>query len=397
MANSIDYASIFNQQLDEKFAISLRTGWMENTTPGIVYDGGKYVKIPKMSVSGFGNMQGYKAPDMDHSLTWEDKELQFYRGGNFAIGRYDVNETNFVDNATNVIRTVSEQEMRPEVDKVRIAGVAQAALSAGNAVFGDIDESTALDALLYDIECVQDKIGEDEQLYVQIATTTKGLVERSTQAFKFINLRDYTVRSITTQINAINDQFLIGTPSAYMKTGFKLNDGRSLGETNGGVEALESAGDVSWIIASRRALDALAYPQVTKIINPDLNQDGEYWKIMMSLYHGIWVFDNKVDGILVRCGETLPTLTVGSVAGTSGKSVISITEAPVPGAKAYYVVDSAATAVTAGTAIDLATWTALPDDGIITAASGKHCSVVYAYADSLLPLAYGDVVVVAGA
>lgn len=396
MANSIDYAAIFNQQLDDKFAISLRTGWMENTTPGIVYNGGKYVKIPKMSVDGLGTMSAYKAPDMDHSLTWEDKELQYYRGANFAIGRYDVDETNFVDNATNVIRTVTEQQMRPEVDKLRIAGVAQAGINAGNVAFGDVDQSTVLSALLSDINTVQDKIGEDEQLYIQISTVVKGMLEASTEAVKFLNLRDYVVKSFTTRVEAINDQYLIGTPSSYMKSMFDLYDGRTAGQLDGGVVASAAANDISWIIASRRAVDALAYPQVTKIISPDMNQDGEYWKIMMSMYHGIWTFDNKTDGILVRCSDTLPSLTVGSTAGSSGKSVITITEAGLPGAKAYYVVDSAATTVTAGTAIDLLTWTELPEDGIITATSGKHCSVVYANAD-LLPLAYGDVVVVAGA
>ena len=45
MANRIDYAAVFNRLLDEKFYIMLRTMWMEDTNPGIVWEGGKEVKI----------------------------------------------------------------------------------------------------------------------------------------------------------------------------------------------------------------------------------------------------------------------------------------------------------------------------------------------------------------
>ena len=34
MANSINYAAVFNRILDEKFYILPRTMWMENTNPG---------------------------------------------------------------------------------------------------------------------------------------------------------------------------------------------------------------------------------------------------------------------------------------------------------------------------------------------------------------------------
>ena len=92
MANSINYAAVFNRILDEKFYIPPRTMWMENTNPGIVWEGGKEVKIPMLGMDGLGNMNGYKAPQGDLSLDWETKQLQWYRGRNFSIGRYDVDD-----------------------------------------------------------------------------------------------------------------------------------------------------------------------------------------------------------------------------------------------------------------------------------------------------------------
>ncbi|MBQ1204004.1 MAG: hypothetical protein IIX61_09460, partial [Loktanella sp.] len=101
--NSINYAAVFNRILDEKFYILPRTMWMENTNPGIEWEGGREVKIPYIGVNGLGNMSGYKAPDGDLTLGYETKQLQYYRGRNFAIGRYDVDETNFALTVGNAL------------------------------------------------------------------------------------------------------------------------------------------------------------------------------------------------------------------------------------------------------------------------------------------------------
>ena len=77
--NDINYAAVFNRILDEKFYIMPRTAWMENTTPGIIWNGGKYIEIPMMDMDGLGTMQGYKAPDGDLTLSYETKELEYYR------------------------------------------------------------------------------------------------------------------------------------------------------------------------------------------------------------------------------------------------------------------------------------------------------------------------------
>ena len=131
MANTINYAAVFNRILDEKFYIMPRTMWMEDTNPGIVWEGGKYVKVPMLSTDGLGNMQGCKAPNGDLKLDWETKELQWYRGRNFEIPRYAVNETNFVLNADNALRVFLRTKVIPEVDSLRIAAMAQGALGYG--------------------------------------------------------------------------------------------------------------------------------------------------------------------------------------------------------------------------------------------------------------------------
>ena len=254
MANQINYAAVFNRILDEKFYILPRTMWMENTNPGIVWEGGKEVKIPMLGMDGLGNMNGYKAPQGDLSLDWETKQLQWYRGRNFSIGRYDVDETNFALTVGNALRVFLNEHVVPEVDSLRIAMAAQGAIAYGKTVVqasSGITTANILGLLLADIAAVQDKIGENEQLYIQISTGLKSLLEQSTQITRYLNVKDFAIRSAVLQLNALNDQYLIGTPSKYMHSVFGLNDGATAGQTVGGVTFANLGPNINWIIAAR--------------------------------------------------------------------------------------------------------------------------------------------------
>ena len=396
MANTIDYAAVFNRILDEKFYILPRTMWMENTNPGIVWDGGREVKIPMLGMDGLGTMEGYKAPSGDLTLEWETKRLQWYRGRNFSIGRYDVNETNFALTVGNALRVFLNTHVVPEVDCLRIAAAAQGALGYGTVAAqatSGISTANILGLLLTDIAKVQDKIGENEQLYIQISTSLKSLLEQSTQITRYLNVKDFQIRSATLRLEAINDQYLIGTPSKYMHSVFGLNDGKTAGQTVGGVTFTNLGANINWLIAARPAVDAISRPQITKVIDPDMNQDGEFWKVMFSIYHGNWVMENKGDGLLVNLDTTAGSLTVSSAAGTvaSGDSVISVAEAVPAGMKLMYKAHSStAPTISIGTALTSSDgWADLPASGLINTTSGYKVTVALT-AQNGQPIASGN-------
>lgn len=404
MANSINYAAVFNRILDEKFYIMPRTMWMENTNAGIVYEGGREVKIPMLSTDGLGDMSGAKAPTGDLTLNWETKVLQWYRGRNFEIPRYAVDETNFALNADNALRVFLQTQVIPEVDSVRIAAAAQGALGYGAVVAqatSGISSANILGLLLADIAAVQDKIGETEQLYIQISTKLKSVLEQSAQITRYLNVKDFTVRSATLRLEAINDQYLIGTPSAYMHSVFGLNDGRTAGQTVGGVKFANLGANINWLIAARPAVDAISRPRITKVITPDDNQDGDYWKLMFSMYHGLWTMENKGDGLLVNLDTTAGSLTVASEAGTVavGDTTITVTGVKPDGMVYVYKTDSStAPTVSIGTALTAANgWNVLPADGKISATNGHKITVALVATASRQPVASGNTTVVAKA
>jgi len=405
MGNIINYAAVFNRILDEKFYVLPRTMWMEDTNPGIVWEGGKEVKIPMLGMDGLGTMNGYKAPQGDLTLGWETKTLQWYRGRNFSIGRYDVDETNFALTVGNAIRVFLNEKVVPEVDCLRIAAAAQGAVAYGTVVAqatADITTANILSLLLADIAKVQDKIGETEQLYIQISTGLKNLLEQSTQITRFLDVKDYNVRSATLRLEALNDQYLIGTPSAYMHSVFGLNDGVTGGQTVGGVTFTNLGANINWIIAARPAVDAIARPQITKVIDPDTNQEGEFWKVMFSIYHGNWIMENKGDGLLVSLDTaSADDLTITSTAGTAavGDSVIGVSGVCPAGYKYMWKAASGtAPSVTIGTALSTTdSWADLPASGLISTTNGYKITVALVAASNNRPIAYGTGTVVAKA
>lgn len=400
MANSINYAAVFNRILDEKFYILPRTMWMEDTNPGIVWQGGKEIKIPKLDMDGLGNMQAYKAPDGDLSLEYETKRLQWYRGRNFNIGRYDVDETNFALTVGNALKVFLNSKVIPEVDCLRIASLAQGAAAFGTLkaqAQASITAANILSLLKNDIAEVQDKIGENEQLYIQISTKLKNLLEQSEQITKYLNVKDFQVRSATLKLDALDDQYLIGTPSGYMHAVFAANDGRTEGQTVGGVTFTDLGPSINWIIAARPAVDAIARPQITKVIDPDVNQEGEFWKVMFSIYHGNWILENKGDGLLVSMDTTAGSFTVSTEAGTVavGDSTVTTTAVVPDGLKLVWKAASGtAPAVAIGTKLTAADgWAELPADGKISTTNGYKITV--ALVANGQPLSYGTATVAA--
>ena len=403
MANSINYAAVFNRLLDEKFYIMPRTMWMENSNPGIVWEGGKEVKIPKLGMDGLGNMSGYKAPQGDLTLAWETKTLQWYRGRNFSIGRYDVDETNFALSVAPMLNAFLKEKVVPEIDCLRISTAAQGAVAYGQVVpqaASGITAANILDLLMADIAKVQDKIGETEQLYIQISTGLKSLLERSSQITRYLNVKDLQIREANLRIEALNDQYLIGTPSGYMHSIFGLNDGVTGGQTVGGVTFADLGPNINWLIAARPAVDAIARPQVTKVIDPDTNQEGEFWKVMFSVYHGLWTLENKGDGLLVNVDSaTADDLTITSTAGASaGASTVAVSGVKPDGFKYMWKAASGtAPSVTIGTALAATDgWADLPANGGITSTNNYKITVALVAAGNNKPIAYGTGSVSAG-
>lgn len=306
MANTINYAEVFNSVLDEKFAILSRTNYMEQNSNGIIWQGGKKIQVPKLTLQGLGTVSGCTIPDGDYEFEYEEFQLQWDRGRRFSIPRYAVSETNFALTVGNIMGEFMRQHIVPEVDKLRLSTAATKAIAEGNVTYAGSSLATPLATLLDDIANVQDKIGEDVQLYIAVAQTVKTQIMKSSEITKYLSVRDFEIRSINMEVDAINDQYLIGVPSSYMKSSFTVYDGTTGGQTNGGVVPAGGAVNVNWLITAYNSCVAVGYPRVEKVIDPDTNQQGDCWLIAFRIYHGLIMPDNKLDGVWVNVAANSP-------------------------------------------------------------------------------------------
>ena len=119
MANMIELAQIFQTELDQQVVAGATSGWMEGNTSNLIYNGGNTVKVPKISTDGLGNYDRANGfPSGSINLTYETFTMGQDRANSFTLDSMDVNESNFIANATNAMNVFQKTQVIPEIDRV---------------------------------------------------------------------------------------------------------------------------------------------------------------------------------------------------------------------------------------------------------------------------------------
>ena len=308
MANNISYATLFQQALDEQMIQQATSGWMEANAGQVIYNGGKDIKIPKINMDGLGNydrVAGY--PGGAVSSEYETKTMTMDRGRQFMLDAMDVNESNFVVNASSVMAQFQRLKVIPEVDAYRYSKIAQLAIAkgAGYAVGGYTPAIADIySKLTADIAAIQDKIG-DIPLIVVMSRLTKNTLENSTEFTKQLPVTDFAQGKITTKVNMINDCPIIPVPSLRLKTLYDFYDGKTTGQTAGGFIPDAAAKNINWLLIAQNAPIAVSKTDNMKIFEPAQVQDADGYKMDYRKYHDLWIPDNKMDGIFANIKEAL--------------------------------------------------------------------------------------------
>lgn len=297
MANTINYAEIFQASLDETLVPELVTRAMEANASLVKYSGGAKVQIPKLETTGLGNYSRANGfPSGAATLEWEERSLTMDRGISISIDAQDVDEGNFVDSASNVLGVLQKNKIAPEVDAYRFSEIY--ALAAAKSKVGTAytpDKSSVYGQLVSDIATVQDLIGEAEQLDVYLSFAAAKALDASTEFQKQVQLIDFNAGGISTKVKSIDNIPLIRVPSARFKTAYTFS-------ATDGFAATAGAKAINWIIIARRAPIAVVKTDKVRVFDPDTNQDADAWKLQTRKYHDLWIMDNKMDGVWVNIG-----------------------------------------------------------------------------------------------
>lgn len=296
--NIIEAAAIFQKACDQQLLAGATSGWMEDNAGQVKYSGGAEVKIPTITTGGLGNYdreQGYRKGAV--SLTYQTKTMTMDRGKQFLLDRIEVDESNFVANATAVMSVFQAEDIIPEVDAYRYSSIYRQAAAAGYSKTYTPSTSDIASTLNKDITAVRDACGAAELVLV-MPYTVADYFDNSDKLSKYLNVADFKQGGVNTQVKTYNGIPLIRVPSDRMKTAYEFKTG----ETEFGFSPTADAKQINWIICPRRAPIAVSKTDNFKIFEPAVVQDADAWKIDYRKFHDLWIKDKQLKAIRV-CSE----------------------------------------------------------------------------------------------
>lgn len=313
MANVIAYASIFQEKLDKQMTAKLTSGWMEANAGQVIYNGGNEVKIPHLTLDGLADYNrkgtsGFASGDV--IFKYQTKTMRKDRGRSFQFDSNDVDETNFVLTAGNVLSTFQTVKVVEEVDAYRYSMLARELLIAnaasGTTVKGITDgtnkgtglavgivtpnytpgKDTIYAKLKADLAAIRDIVG-DIPLVISMTATNVSLLEQADEISRQLNVGDFAKGEIMTRVKMFDGVPIVEVPSGRFKTEFNF-------KADGGFEKSTAGIDINWMITPQIAPIAVSKTDKVRIFTPDTNQSADAWKVDYRKYHDVWITDEQI-------------------------------------------------------------------------------------------------------
>lgn len=284
MANQVEYAKVFQKELDKQIIEGSTSGWMEENASQVIYNGGCEIKIPKITLQGLGTYNrtdGYTTNPITY--TYETRVLTMDRGKRLRIDALDVDEAGFGLAAANVAAEFQRVKVIPEIDSYRYSTLSK------NAEITKVytpDKKTVLSTLLGQLGEVREVTGGEGELVIAMSRPVYDMIMLSSEVTHSLDVGNFNQGEIEFSVKTINGVSIIPVPSARMKTAYTF-------DPSDGFSAASGAKQINWIICPRSAPIAVSKTDNLKIIAPEQNQFADAWDIDYRKYHDIFIPDNK--------------------------------------------------------------------------------------------------------
>lgn len=277
---------------------------MEGNAQNVKYNGGDTVRMPEISTTGLAKYDRDKGFNQGSvTLKYRDYTMTQDRGRTFQLDSMDINESNFIANAGNVMGTFQKEWVIPEIDSYRYSRIAALAKADGRVLEGyTLDSDTILEKLDEEITNIQDVAGENAPLVIIMSTKSRRILNNAKGIDRYIRADEFDTGKLKTKVSTINDVPILGVPSARMKTAYIFNDGVTSGQEKGGFKADTAAKDINWIIIPRNVPIAVSKTDKIRIFDPNVNQNADAWKIDYRKFHDLWIPHNQMSRVFVNIG-----------------------------------------------------------------------------------------------
>lgn len=355
---------------------------------------GKSVAIQSMTTSGavFADRNGFDGGAQRNFNTQQQVvTMRMDRKYKTSVDPMDMREDPIVALA-NITKTFNEQQKIPEMDTYAASTLAAAASS-----FGSVD-ATALtaDNILemwdsYLAYMVNQRVPRD-RIRCKMTPDTYKLLKEAAGITRFVTA-DTGIRNIDRNAGKLDGVTIIEVPNDIMMTAYDY--------TSGWVPA-SGAQQINLLMFDPIAIAAPVVYETSMVSAPTAYTDGQY-AYFERYYYDVFTLNQRLPGIFANIAAAPAisnNLTVTSVAGASGQTVVTLAEAIPYGMSAFYKTNTgSATTPTYGE--DISSWTPFVNGASITATAGNYITVALANTSGVpggpaYATQYGTAVIVSG-
>lgn len=227
MANTINYAEIYTNQLRELYGQESKSDLLYHSNTDIQITGGKTIKIPTLSVSGYkdhtrgslGFQQG------NYSNDYEVKTLDHDRSIEFVIDPMDFDETDTVVSLANIQSRFEKTQAIPERDCYTFSKLYSEAKRVGATIKTDsLTSANILADFDSNLEVLEDKGVPLDRLILFCTSQYKTLVKNAEGIQRTLDIK--SGGGIDRRVHSLDDiTNIVTVPSARFKTLYDFTNG----------------------------------------------------------------------------------------------------------------------------------------------------------------------------
>lgn len=252
----------------------------------------KTIHVPVITTDGFHDYDkstGYG--DSNATIGYQSHTFTIDRSASFDIDAADNMET-LNTQFTRLSDTFVRTKMIPEVDAYRLSKLASNA-TPSQIIEENLTKDTAVQSWDTAMESLSNNEVDLERLIAFVTPTFMKFLKQSNLITRQMDV-DKKGTTVNRFINILDGVTLIEVPQSRMYTAIELKTG-----AESGYSKAVGGKDLNYIICDKSSCAGLKKINKMKMITPEDNQLKDAYSFKFRLYHDLFVYDNKKNGVYV--------------------------------------------------------------------------------------------------
>ena len=352
MPNTVNYAEVWSNNLRDLYGQELTCDPLYHSNTDIQLNGGKTIKIPTLSVSGYvdhtraslGFTQG------NYANAYETKTLDHDRSIEFVIDPMDFDETDTVVSLANIQNRFERTQAIPELDCYTYSKLYSEAVRVGSQIkLGVLTVSNILADFDNNLEYFEDKGVPLERLILFCTSNYKKLLKNAEGLQRTLDVSKGG--GIDRRVHSLDDiTNIVTVPSDRFKT---------LYDFTSGCIAASGARQIQYIIIDPECqVSRVKYSYIHLFAPGSDSRTSDNYLYQNRRYNGTFAIDHKMnDGCIISAGTLTKSFT-----GDGTTTTFTLTDKP-DSVIGITVDGSAVTAYTYAKTTGVITFTTAPANG----------------------------------